>query len=838
MNGDTKHRIDNARDVLVGKLPDPKSQVEQITLALIYRFMDYMDRQSEEWGGTARFFTNGYEKYAWSNLVDRSLGGYERLDLYTEALIRMAQNPHLPQLFRDIFKNAYLPYRDPETLRMFLSEIDGFPLDHTEDLGDAYEYLLSVMSSQGQAGQFRTPRHIIDFIVKCVDPKKDETILDPACGTAGFLVCAYQHIMEQNTKDGIPGAALTCDEKAALVKHFSGYDISPDMVRLALVNMYFHGFQSPSVHEYDTLTSEDRWDETLDVIMANPPFMTPKGGIRPHKRFGIQANRSEVLFVDYIAEHLNANGRAGVIVPEGIIFQSSNAYKQLRKMLVEDRYLHAVVSLPAGVFQPYSGVKTSILLLDRELAKRTDDILFVKVENDGFDLGAQRRPIDRDDLPAVLKIMSTHKDGLLSGESLKSFKADAGCGALLVSKSSIALSGDYGLSADRYREDISVLYSEWPMVELGDTRYFRLESGGTPASENPDFWNGDVLWATLVDLPQDDLVSEITATKRTITEAGLQGSSAVVLPACSVIVSTRATIGRVAINRVPVATNQGFKSIVITDTARADCRFVAYMVTRLNPRMEMLASGGTFREISKSQFATLRIPLPPLEVQQQIVLEIDAWQKVIDGAKRVIANYKPTISVDPDWPVQELGSVCVKISDGTHQPPQFTTEGIPFLFVRNIVSGEIDFQTEKFVSEATYHTLTARFGPQKGDVLYSAVGSYGVALVVDTNRAFTFQRHIAHIRTKESMLLPHYLALYLNSPDGRRQSDRAAHGGAQRTVTLRSLSSFRIPVPPLGIQSELVSQVEEEQKLVDANKRLIEIHEQKIKAKIAEVWGE
>ena len=155
------------------------------------------------------------------------------------------------------------------------------------------------------------------------------------------------------------------------------------MVRLSLVNMYLHEFREPQVHEYDTLTSEERWNEYADVILANPPFMSPKGGITPHNRFSVKSKRSEVLFVDYIAEHLTPTGRAGIIVPEGVIFQSQKAYRQLRKMLVED-YLVAVISLPAGVFQPYSGVKTSILILDRVLAKRTDSIAFFKVENDGL----------------------------------------------------------------------------------------------------------------------------------------------------------------------------------------------------------------------------------------------------------------------------------------------------------------------------------------------------------------------------------------------------------------------------------------------------------------------
>ena len=172
------------------------------------------------------------------------------------------------------------------------------------------------------------------------------------------------------------------------------------MVRLSLVNMYLHGFTDPHIYEYDTLTSEERWNEFADVILANPPFMSPKGGIKPHNRFSIQAKRSEVLFVDYMAEHLTPTGRAGIIVPEGIIFQSQTAYKDLRKMLVENS-LVAVVSLPAGCFNPYSGVKTSILILDKSLARQSDTIAFFKVENDGFGLGAQRRAIEKNDLPQV-----------------------------------------------------------------------------------------------------------------------------------------------------------------------------------------------------------------------------------------------------------------------------------------------------------------------------------------------------------------------------------------------------------------------------------------------------
>jgi len=254
LDTDTKRRIDTARDILVGKVPDPKSQVEQITIALIYKFMDDMDAEAEELGGKRKFFAGDYARYGWAKLMRSGLGGHETLNLYAEAIAKMPENPGIPPLFRDIFKNAYLPYRDPETLRAFLKIIDEFNYDHSERLGDAYEYLLSVLGSQGDAGQFRTPRHIIDFMVAIVDPKKHETVLDPACGTAGFLISSYKHILRANI-DAKGHSTLTPDDKGRLAQNFKGYDISPDMVRLSLVNLYLHGFTDRHIAEYDTLTS-------------------------------------------------------------------------------------------------------------------------------------------------------------------------------------------------------------------------------------------------------------------------------------------------------------------------------------------------------------------------------------------------------------------------------------------------------------------------------------------------------------------------------------------------------------------------------------------------------
>jgi type I restriction-modification system DNA methylase subunit/restriction endonuclease S subunit len=417
LNKETKRRIDNARDILVGQLPLPSDQIELITIALIYKFMDDIDEQSRELGGKPTFFVGDLRDLSWRKLISNTLSGEERVTKLIQGIEAISDAKHhsIPDLFKSIFKNAFLKFRDAQVLKLFLDEINGFTYDHSEELGNAFEYLLDTMGTQGQNGQFRTPRNIIEFIVDVVDPQKDETILDPACGTAGFLISAYKHILAANTsakaaeKDPHAGDLLKSAAREKLTRNITGYDITPLMCRLSRVNMYLHHFANPVIHEYDTLTNKNRWGDKFDVILANPPFMTPTGGISTHDKFRIAAKRAEVLFADFILEHLNANGRAGFIVPEGIIFQNNDDYVSLRKWLINEAGLWAVVSLPANIFQPYSGVKTSILLVDRALARQRNDVLLVKVENDGFSLNTSRTPIKENDLPDALKLLQTAK---------------------------------------------------------------------------------------------------------------------------------------------------------------------------------------------------------------------------------------------------------------------------------------------------------------------------------------------------------------------------------------------------------------------------------------------
>lgn len=438
-------QIDAVRDTIVGKIPMLNTQVEQITMALLYKFMDDMDQESIDFGGNPTFFTGKYEKYSWKRILSNSKSAQERYNLYTEALEKFYIHPTLPETFREIFKNANVPYKDAETLTNFLKQINSsFDYSDSERLGDSYEYLLSLLGSQGDLGQFRTPRHLIDFIVEIVSPSKDDEILDPACGTAGFLISAYRYILNQNIDENNKNN-LTFDEQKNILKNITGYDIEPSMVRIAEMNLFLHGASEPKIYEYDTLTMDDKWGEKFDVILANPPFMTPTGGIKPHNKFDINASRSEVLFVDYIVGHLRSKGKAGIIIPDTILFSnSSSSYKNLRKIMCENG-LYAILSLPAGIFKPYAkDVKTSILFFNKSY--KNNSIYYVAINYDGFTLTDTRKPTKKNDLPAAKEVLSKIK---FSIENTTSFENTSKLKVGIINKSLLP-EYDYVLLANKY----------------------------------------------------------------------------------------------------------------------------------------------------------------------------------------------------------------------------------------------------------------------------------------------------------------------------------------------------------------------------------------------------
>ena len=808
LNFDIKRKINTLRDILVGKVPDPKAQVEQITIALIYKFMDDMDLEGMEFGASREFFKEDYEKYAWSNIMQPENSGQQRSNLYAEGIDKMSTNPHLPQLFRDIFRGAYVPYRDPETLNMFLKEINDFTYDHSEELGNAFEYLLSIMGSQGDAGQFRTPRHIIDMIVEIVDPQKTDSVLDPACGTAGFLISSYKHILEKN-RDSEGNSTLSADDRKRMTENFAGYDISPDMVRLSRVNMYLHKFAKPRIYEYDALTSLDRWDESFDVILANPPFMTPKGGIIPHNRYRVPAKRSEVLFVDYIAEHLNPTGRAGVIVPEGIVFQSANAYKSLRKYLVDDGLLYAVISLPAGVFNPYSGVKTSILLFDKTIAKHKNEILFVKINNDGYDLGAQRRENKGSDIPEVIKIIRDYKEGKDVSDNIL---------VTIASKESIA-EQDYILVGERYKEAI-VINSDYPMVELGEICI--VERGTSITSK--DLRDGKI---PVVAGGQQPAYYHDTPnrTGKVITVSG-----------------SGAYAGFINYFEKPIFASDC--STIQSNNPNVNLTYVYFAIKTQQDRFYQLQSGMGQPHVYAKDIKPFKIPLPPLPVQEEIVKEIEGYQKIIDGARQVVDNYKPTIKIDPSWEATKLGTICQIINGYAFKSEDFQKNdtGVRSIKITNIgVQQFIESNSDYLPVE--FKELYKKYSAYAGEIALALTRPYindglKVCLIPKSYNGALINQRNAVLRANPHYLLEEFLYYTMLSKEVYDYIEVKSRSLNQPNLSTKDVENMNVHVPSLEIQQKIVATINEEIAIINHNKRLIEIFEQKIKDIISGVWGE
>lgn len=852
LDSDTKRRINTCRDILVGKVPDPKSQVEQITIALIYKFMDDMDLDSEQLGGERKFFTDEYEQYSWSRLVAPGVGGQEMLNTYSEALVKMVENENLPELFRTIFRNAYLPYRDPETLRSFLREINGFKYDHSERLGDAFEYLLSVLGSQGDAGQFRTPRHIIDFMVEIIDPKKAETIMDPACGTAGFLISSYKHILKSNSTDVAPsttidsdtdaaeqalesplrfsGDLLTAEDRKRLARNIKGYDISPDMVRLSLVNLYLHGFADPQVEEYDTLISEEKWTEMADVILANPPFMSPKGGVPPHRRFQIQSKRSEVLFVDYIAEHLTPQGRAAIIVPEGIIFQSQNAYVALRKMLV-DNHLVAVISLPAGVFNPYSGVKTSILILDRALAKQADSIAFLKIENDGFTLGAQRRAVKGGQLAQVKAELSAWFAALRDGQ-------EAALESLLgftVEKARIAEDADYNLSGEQYREAL-VQKSDHPYVSLAE--FCEIGSGNAAPQGDWYFENGSMPFIRTSDVGKVHLSSKFASANDWVNQQAIEELKLKLYPAKTILFpkSGASTFLNHRVMLSAPAYVSSHLACIVPDDAKVVPEYVYQLLCNIDARQ--IVPDQAYPSLKISTLGKVEIPLPPLDVQREIVAEIEGYQSIIDGARAVLDNYRPQIPIDTGWPIVEVKEAAA-VQSGYGFPLDYQgqqNEEIPFLKVSDMNSDGNEVEIHSWnhsISRKTLGELRAKSFPA-GTVIFPKIGA---AIATNKKRILsvesTYDNNVMGIVPKPDLLDSAFLHTYLLAFDLSRWASESQPPSMRKTV----VEDHKMPLPPLETQQAIVSEINAEQALINANRELITRFEAKIEAAIARAWG-
>lgn len=450
-----------------GGIANPLSVIEQITYLI---FLKMLDEQEDKKARIAKRTHSAYK----TNFPDFKINPFDenspeikgkevRWSTFKhqsgDALLDTMRNKVFPFLKQCDFSNtkagaylkdAYLLINKPSLLSDAINGIDALPLEEDDIKGNLYEYLLSKLSTAGINGQFRTPRHIIKMIVELVDPKKDERIADPMCGTAGFLVMALNHILQKNssvdgqiTDDYYAGDLLSdADRKFMQEEMFYGFDFDASMLRVASMNMMLHGIEKPNIFYQDAFSQNfyerhpNQAKSYFDVILANPPF---KGSldyddVSPDLLSKVRTKKTEVLAIPFFLRLLKSGGRAGIIVPAGILSTENEAYKKARKMLIEDNQLDAVITMPSGVFKPYAGVATAVLLFAK--GGNTDKVWFYEMENCGFSLDDKQTPIDDNDIPEIIEFYKDKK------ESKKSFN---------VTKEEL-VAQDYSLLSSKYKE--------------------------------------------------------------------------------------------------------------------------------------------------------------------------------------------------------------------------------------------------------------------------------------------------------------------------------------------------------------------------------------------------
>ncbi|MBU1236065.1 MAG: SAM-dependent methyltransferase [Gammaproteobacteria bacterium] len=493
---DMRRSIDQIRDYLFGGgYPDPVSNAEQLSFLFFFYLVEGIDAENKQ---KAKVLKTPYESlfagdWAVKNPLnaekgkksiprDRFRWSVWAKGLSGEALVRFLRDEVFAffaemgeQAAHNFMDGARLAIIDPTVLTQVVNLVDGLRLDaaDSDTKGDLFEHVLRQIKQAGELGQFRTPRHVIRAIVEIIDPKVGETIYDPAAGTAGFLVAAYNHIRLANSSpsaiqevesDGKTqrrglGDKLSAAQTSALQSAtFYGNDVDPKMVRLATMNLTLRGLANVRVQLRNVLTTSldnERKEELglpkegYHVVLANPPFAgrVDKDRVVEEVKVGT-STATELLFLKYMMDNLRPGGRCGVIVPEGVLFGSTGAHKELRRQLIENNRVEAVLSLPGGVFQPYSGVKTSVLFFRK--GGSTENVLFLHVDNDGYKLDANHdSPIEADDLPGLVEAYR-NRDKRLKDWTRRTTTADF-CEKWWFADAATIRTNDFNLSAGRYR---------------------------------------------------------------------------------------------------------------------------------------------------------------------------------------------------------------------------------------------------------------------------------------------------------------------------------------------------------------------------------------------------
>lgn len=406
ITGELKNKVDKIWETFwTGGITNPLTVIEQFTYLLFIKGLDEVEAKNEQEAGLLGIdfepiFPEDKQHLRWSKF--KNLEATQMYEIVSKEVFSFIKNLHgnKDSAYAKYMNDAIFMIPTPQMLSKIVDGIDNIPMKDRDTQGDLYEYLLSKIATAGTNGQFRTPRHIIKMIVELVKPTPEDIIVDPAAGSAGFLVAAGEYLRDKRSD-----LFLVQSLKEHFNNHmFHGFDMDRTMLRIGAMNMMLHGIENPNIEYRDSLSEQNKDKDKYTLVLANPPF---KGSLDYDAVSSdllkiSKTKKTELLFLALFLRILKTGGRCACIVPDGVLFGSSKAHKDIRKEIVENHKLEAIISMPSGVFKPYAGVSTAIMIFTKTGAGGTDQVWFYDMKADGYSLDDKRNPIEENDIPDII----------------------------------------------------------------------------------------------------------------------------------------------------------------------------------------------------------------------------------------------------------------------------------------------------------------------------------------------------------------------------------------------------------------------------------------------------
>ena len=594
------------------------------------------------------------------------------------------------------------------------------------------------------------------------------------------------------------------------------------MLRISAMNMALHGIQNPNIKYLDSISKNNTEENLYDVILANPPF---KGNIDKndiHEALSriVKTTRTELLFVAQMMRLLKIGGQCAVIVPNGVLFRSDKAHTAIRKKIIEEAQLEAVISMPSGVFKPYAGVSTAVLVFAK--GGETDKVWFYDMTADGFSLDDKRDKIKENDIPDIIEKWNQRKKLKEPTQEDKWF---------FTNKKKIVESGDYSLNGKIYKETVSYSQTKWPMMELGEVCNFINGKAFKPAD-----------WEKKTDSNFPIIrIQNLNNEKALFNYYSKKVPEKYIIRKGDLLFSWSGSRGT-SFGPHIWSKNKGILNqhiFKVEHSSKYLKKFLYLALKQIVPDVESNVHGAVgLVHITKGNLEKFKIPLPPLEVQKEIVDEIEGYQKIIDGAKQVVDNWRPNLKIDPSWSMVELGSVSNFVRGpfgGSLKKEIFKPSGYLVYEQYHAINNNFNF-ARYFIDEKKFSEMK-RFEVFPGDLLISCSGTMGkVAIVPEQHKKGIINQALLKLTPHKNKLYGKYLQLILQSNFiQNRYFKNQAGSSIENVSSVKKLKEIKIPVPSLELQKNIISEIEKEKNHLESCKELIKINSERIRQKINEL---